>query len=306
MIKGGYSVQNQALRAVNLNYAHATVDQLFTQQKEKKTHESMSPFGIKFRESLDTEDHPNVFPVLFAADVTGSQYNIPVYLVREGLLKLMTKVLEAGGQDVQLLFMGVGDHYSDDSPIQIGQFESTDELVEQWPKRLHLEGNGGGNGGESYHLPWYFAANHTSTDQWNKRHKKGLLFTTGDENCHSNLEKEYVSALFGPTAVLPVEKSSYTMQELLQAAQEKYEVYHILTTGGAHGTQFQGYWNELLGDHCIPVSDDHDIPNLVAEIIGKKYREAVQDAEVISITTAEPETNYETTPSKNAEEVNML
>ncbi|HAO33838.1 MAG TPA: hypothetical protein DCQ84_12920, partial [Candidatus Competibacteraceae bacterium] len=48
-------------------------------------------------------------------------------------------------------------------------------------RRLWLEKGGGGNACESYTLPWYFAATHTAIDCFEKRGKKGYLFTVGDE-----------------------------------------------------------------------------------------------------------------------------
>ena len=266
MVKGGYSQQSRSMRAVQLNYAAAPIEKIFVQQTERKAHESMSPYGVKVRESLDTEDHPAVLPIIFAMDETGSQYEIPVHLVREGLPKIMSRLHEAGYEDAQLLFMGVGDHLKDDYPLQVGQFESTDELMDKWLTRIYLEGNGGGNGGESYFLPWYFAAFHTKTDQWDKRREKGVLFTTGDEIPLKEITNDHLKRLMGDTAVLSP-NGAYTPIELLKAAQEKYHVFHLLTLEGTHGRQSQGYWTELLGDNCIPISNDAEIPHKVAKVV---------------------------------------
>jgi hypothetical protein len=68
----------------------------------------------------------------------------------------------------------------DRAPLQATQFEADIRIARQLEK-LWLEKGGGGNACESYTLPWYFAALHTATDCFEKRGKKGYLFTVGDE-----------------------------------------------------------------------------------------------------------------------------
>ena len=49
--------------------------------------------------------------------------------------------------DPQILFVAVGDATSDRAPLQVGQFESTAELMDQWLTWSFLEGGGGGSSG---------------------------------------------------------------------------------------------------------------------------------------------------------------
>lgn len=84
----------------------------------------------------DNEEHPNSFPIIIALDVTGSMGRIPYELITEGFPKLMKKIMDEGVQDLQVCFVGIGDHYTDRAPIQVGQFESSDELLDKWLKLI--------------------------------------------------------------------------------------------------------------------------------------------------------------------------
>lgn len=64
-------------------------------------------------------------------------------------MKLLTACHVA---DPQVMFMAVGDATSDRAALQVGQFESTAELMDQWLTWCFLEGGGGGTGHESYEL----------------------------------------------------------------------------------------------------------------------------------------------------------
>ena len=93
----------------------------------------------------------------------------------------MGGLIQNGIPDPTLLFLAIGDHECDKSPLQVGQFESGDPELDLWLTRTWLEKGGGGNAGESYLLAHYFAAYHTDIDAYNKRGKRGFLFTVGDE-----------------------------------------------------------------------------------------------------------------------------
>jgi hypothetical protein len=110
------------------------------------------------RECRDSADHPAALGIVFALDVTGSMGAIPKMLAARELPKFMQVLLGSGVVDPQLLFMAVGDAHFDRAALQVGQFESTANLMDEWLTRSFLEGGGGGNGRESYELALYFLA----------------------------------------------------------------------------------------------------------------------------------------------------
>lgn len=256
-----YSYENRSVRSANLGYFSKSTDEIFTQSRERKVHESMLPFGIKFREARDSENHPNTVPIIAGLDLTGSMGKIPHELVKEGLPTLMSTLIQKGIPDATLCFIGVGDHETDRGPLQIGQFESGDAELDMWLTRTWLEGGGGGNGGESYLLAWYFAAFHTKTDAWDKRKEKGFLFTIGDEPNLHNLPVSAIRELIGEG------QSSYTASKLLELAQEKWNVFHIVVHHSAQADRSIEGWKNVLGQNCIVVNDAQDVPKTIAQIV---------------------------------------
>lgn len=275
-----YSSERREMKARTMNYATASVDALFTQQSARKIHELMDPKGVRIRESRDSAVHPNTVPIILALDVTGSMLKIPEYLVREGLPKMVGNIIQRGLPDPALLFMAVGDHEVDRCPLQVGQFESGDEELDLWLTRTYLEAGGGGNTGESYLLAWYFAAFHTATDAWEKRGKKGILITTGDEPCLHVLPMTAVREIMGDTAI---GQGTYQNTDLLKAAQERWEVYHLNVTHSNQAKKAMQGWKELLGQNAIDVPDYTKIPNIVADLV-------VQNALITGVSEQVPQT----------------
>jgi len=270
-----YSVDDRSIRSASLGYNTKDVNDIFIQNKTKLIHELMEPSNALIRESRDSVEHPLSVPIIIGLDHTGSMGHIPVYLIREGLPKMVSNIIEHGIPDPQILFLGIGDSRCDSAPLQVGQFESGDEELDMWLTRTYLEGHGGGNGGESYLLAWYFAAKHTVTDAWEKRNERGFLFTIGDEPCHRTLHGDEISKIMGIN-----DNISYTDQELLSMANEKYDVYHLHMEEGLQGRSAQ-YWENLLGDHLIMVKDKTKIDNIIAEIVTKNRSQEIDLSNVI-------------------------
>src|ERR1044071_7086443 len=155
MGSGNYSVA--AHEALLRGRANIPVQQVFNQAQ---CHPLMNPKGVKLRESRDGADHPQSMGIVFALDVTGSMGEIPRIMVTQQLPVFMKTLLDCQIPDPQLLFMAVGDAISDNAPLQVGQFESTAELMDQWLTWSYLEGGGGGTGQESYELAFYMLAQH--------------------------------------------------------------------------------------------------------------------------------------------------
>jgi hypothetical protein len=258
----GYNLTDRSARATKLGYFTRSVDDIFVQSKEQKIHESMMPSKALLREARDSETHPNTVPIIVALDETGSMLKLPQELIKNGLPNMVANMIQRGIADPSILFLGIGDHEADHAPLQVGQFESGDEELDLWLTRTWLEGRGGGNDGESYLLAWYFAAKHTITDAWEKRGQKGFLFTIGDEPCLENLPKRVIEELMGIKV-----QSGFTAKELLKAAQEKYEVFHLHMLQGTDGKTSLHYWKDLLGQRCIEIDDFEKVGNIIADTV---------------------------------------
>lgn len=228
--------------------------------------EKMLNVGV--RECRDSDEHPDVTPIIIAFDVTGSMGSIPHKMVTEQLPKLMDYLKQIGVKDPQLLFMAIGDHECDRYPIQVGQFESDTKKIVDSLQSMYLEGGGGGNDGESYLLAWIMAGYHTETDSFYKRGKKGFLFTIGDE---PNLKSVPEDAL---VQHLKYEKGckEITAEEALNKAREQYHVYHIHVNDGYR--RFDENWKQVMGDGILRASSSE-----LNEVIGKKIHEVLGDGE---------------------------
>lgn len=229
----------------------------------------LDPRNIKLRESVDSDANPRSTPVIVALDVTGSMGTIPHQLVQGNLGTLMDELLARQPvSDPHLMFMGVGDVACtprDRAPLQVTQFEADLRIADQL-REIYLEGGGGGNRCESYHLPWYFAAMKTSIDSMAKRQKKGYLFTIGDEAPPAELTRDQVEHVFGE----PVERD-LSASEVLTLAQRNYHVFHIVIEESGHfrtyGDEVMAQWNALLGQRVIRLSDHTRLAEVIVSTI---------------------------------------
>ena len=256
-----YSSVSRSVRADSLGYATKSKTELFTSTTLKS---EMSPFNVKLREARDSDNHPNSLAIVLGLDETGSMGRIPHYLVQEGLPHIVTTMMDAGVPDPAIMFLGIGDHFNDSSPLQVSQFESGDELLDEWLTKIFLEGRGGGNDGESYMLAWYFAAFYTSIDCFEKRNKKGFIFTIGDEPVHPNVSEKFLKKTMGDG-----EFKDYDSSELYEEASKKYDVFHIHTTEtrtGQYPETVNG-WKEMIGNNLLIADDKTEIPNIIANTI---------------------------------------
>jgi hypothetical protein len=261
MGSGGYDSERRSIRSRNLGYETKTAGEIFT---SKSINNAMNPHGVKVREARDSAEHPNSLAIILGLDVTGSMGSVPHYLVKEGLPHIMETIIKNGEPDPQLLFMGIGDHEYDRAPLQIGQFESSDELLDKWLTDIYLEGGGGGNPGESYMLAWYFAAYHTSIDCFEKRKRKGFLFTVGDEPVLDKVPANFLKKLMGEGQF-----ETYTAEQLVEKASEMYNVYHIHVKETASGSRQHVVdgWKQLMADNVIVAQRREDVSGIIADIV---------------------------------------
>lgn len=237
-------------RAFSTSTIGRSTDEVFASRGLDK---SLDPKGVAVRESRDSADNPNSTPLIVALDVTGSMGRLADVIAREGLGTLFTGILDRKPiPDPHVMFMGIGDAAFDRAPLQVSQFEADKRIIEQLAT-LWLEHGGGGNTSESYNLAWYFAALHTEHDSIAKRAKRGYLFTVGDENPPHDLTADQLKKFLGDDVQQPM-----TSREMLDLAQRKYDVFHVVITEGhaQHDARVIPAWRDLLGQRVI-VLDDH-------------------------------------------------
>jgi hypothetical protein len=247
-----------------------TRDELF--HKRSKSCESLSGQRVNVediacRESRDSESNPCSTPIIVGLDVTGSMGMIPEALVKEGLGQLVGQILERGPvPDPHICFLGIGDAFCDQAPLQATQFEADncvcDQLTDIW-----LEGGGGGNHFESYDLAWAFAAYKTQTDAWDKRKDKGYLFTVGDEEFPQRSSATYMKQAFQNDGI-----QSPTPKSLLADAEQKYRVFHVVIEEGWYYSErnpedVQNSWGQKLGNRVLFLDNHRHLPQLIVSAI---------------------------------------
>lgn len=220
--------------------------------------------NIKVRESVDSVDNPNSTPIAIFMDVTGSMGHIPQYMATTGIGLIMSTILKHQPvSDPHVLLGTFADCKGRDTyPLQVAQFEADNRVAEQ-ATNFHL-GGGGAQDSESYDLPWYFAAHFTKTDSWDKRGKKGYLFTMGDEPFPDrSYTKEELSREFSGVT------RGWTAHEMLQAAKERWIPFHIVIEDGARGRdrQTQRTWQEAMGANCLFLNDYTKLAHLITATI---------------------------------------
>jgi hypothetical protein len=248
--------------------------------------ESMDPKKIVLRESCDSEENPNSTAIIIGLDVTGSMGLIAERMAKKELGTLIEGILDRKPiPDPHIMIMGIGDVRSDRAPLQASQFEADIRIAQQLSE-LYLEGGGGGNDSESYDLPWYFAATKTKIDCYDKREKKGYLFTIGDEMPPYGVELGHLRDVFGKGS-----QSGYTAKELLDMASEKYQVFHVVVEQGSFASRalkkVNESWKKLLGKRALPLNDYNHLSQVILSAIevseGKDPEEVVASWEDKSV-----------------------
>jgi hypothetical protein len=244
---GNYS--QTAHEALLRGRASIPAEQVF---RQTECHPLMNPKGVKLRESRDGADHPESQGIVFALDVSGSMGEIPKLLATQQLPNFMNVLTDCQIRDPQILFMAIGNATSDSAPLQVGQFESTAELMDQWLTWTYLEGHGGGLG-ESYDLGLYFLAMHTEMDCMVKRNKRGYLFMTGDEPPFPALSRHIVEGIIGDKL-----DEDISCEEIVAEAQKTYIPFFIIPDR-ARARQCERRWRDLLGDHVLCLESPVDV-----------------------------------------------
>ena len=258
---GNYSAE--AHRLISTPRAATPTQQVF---KQTSCHPLMNPKDVRVRESRDSADHPRSLSIVFALDVTGSMGKIPDMLAREELPKFMQVLLDCKVDDPQLLFMAVGDATCDKAALQVGQFESTAELMDRWLTWTFIESGGGAGDHESYELALYFLAEHTDMDCWVKRKKRAYMFMTGDELPYPAVSKHQVEALVGDKL-----DEDVPVADVVAALQRTFRPFFLIPDPRRRA-RCEDAWRELLGDHVIALESPQDTCYAAAGLVALSER----------------------------------
>jgi len=230
-------------------------------------HPKMNPKGVKLRESRDSADHASSLPICFALDISGSMGDIPDLLARKELPTFMKLLLDTGIADPQVLFMAFADARCDVTPLQVGQFESTAELIDKWLTMTSLfcgargsAYNGELQGGESYELALHFVAHHTATDSFEKRKHKGYLFMTGDEPAYPAVPRETVQIVLGydPERDIPIE-------EVVKDLRRAWKPFFLIPDEGRRGVE--GDWRKVFDRDVLCMQGAADTCAVAASLV---------------------------------------
>jgi len=235
--------------------------------RSSNLHEDLNPLGID-RESRDSDENPNSTAIIVGCDVTGSMGVIADTLVREGLGVLFEEIYDRKPvSDPHIMVTGIGDADYDSAPLQVSQFEADITIADQLEK-IYIEGGGGGNQHESYDLPMYYAAYHTSIDCFEKRNKKGYLFTIGDEPPPEVTRASDIKNIVGDDGL----QADIPFEETVAAAMKMYNVYHIIVAEGWYAKNYGAEtvrkdWTKYLGQNAIILTDVSKLSEVIVSIM---------------------------------------
>jgi hypothetical protein len=261
-----YYRNREAIRRAAGISAFAHDADIRAQKAQAGVHEKMDPARLKNsrRESRDSELHPESRAVAVLFDVTGSMKTVP-RILQKNLTTLFGLCLHRGYlAHPAILVGGIGDATCDAAPLQIGQFESGNEIEDDL-SRLYLEGGGGGQMTESYELALYFLARKTSIDCFEKRGRKGYAFLIGDEMPYPYLKRGEAERVFGD-----VLEEDIPIKTLVEEVKAKWELYFVIPALSSYfnDPRILDCWRELLGQNVIKLTYPDGISELIASTIG--------------------------------------
>lgn len=216
------------------------------------------------RECVDFPEHPETKPVILALDVTGSM-SAAALETASSLNKIMTNLF-GKVKDIEFMTMGIGDFAYDRCPLQVSQFESDIRIAEQMDK-IYFEFGGGGNSYESYTAAWKFGLDNTKLDCYDKRGKKALLITMGDERINPYIDATRWYEVVGTRC------QTIETKELYKEASKKFEIYHIHVDHHAYGYEDSAdSFKEVLPEQHVITCKVDEIDNTITNIILDFYQ----------------------------------
>lgn len=199
-------------------------------------------------------------PLVYCFDVTGSMGKLPKIIWDKWPGIVGQIVARNYLPDPEMSITAVGDIRTDDSPLQMCNFDSLRNL-DRWLKRIHFEENGGGQGSESYEVTAYYYLHYF--DMPNA--ELPIYLMTGDEACVEQLHARDLREQFDG------DHENTTAEAVFMALRKKFQgnVFRIHRPYTGHGHEgwtnatIVAQWERLLGkNNVIHLPDDRAIGDI--------------------------------------------
>ena len=184
-------------------------------------------------------------PLVYGFDVTGSMGNLPkiIYDKWPGIVGqiIARKYLP----DPQMSLAAIGDIVSDRAPQQMADFSVLRNL-DRYFKRIYLEGNGGGQGMESYEMTAYYYAYLCEIPNA----ENPICLFTGDEGFRENLYADDLKEHFGG------EHKDTTAKQVFADLIKKFKgnvflIHRYYSSGNGNDEDIVSSWRRVLGQSRI-------------------------------------------------------
>ena len=220
----------------------------------------------KDRESRDSAAHPRSKSIVVMFDHTGSMGQVPV-IMQQKLPGLMAMLVGKNYcEHPQVLFGAIGDCFDTSvAPLQVGQFESGNEMDDAFASML-IERQGGGTNQESYEMALYYFARHAKMDCLEKRGEKGYMFIIGDEAAYPVAKRDKIESIIGDTVQADVK-----IKDIVAAARAKFEIFFLIPSGTSNydDDSIRDFWVNLLGsERVIKLADPTAVCETIATTVG--------------------------------------
>lgn len=182
-------------------------------------------------------------PIIIGVDVTGSMATWPGEIFDR--LPLLYQTLGKYRRGIDICFSAVGDAYSDNYPLQVNNFARGLEL-EKKLKALGCEGNGGGQGMESYELFGYFMLENTDLPNA----KKPFLLLYGDEGFYDVVNPRQIEHYIGKKIGEEIPSN-----QIWQRINEKFNFYmlHKPYQEGSADRNIVRAWQDAIGPERVKI-----------------------------------------------------
>ena len=204
-------------------------------------------------------------PIIIGIDETGSMASWPGEIFDR--LPLFCQTLWKYRPNAEFAICALGDAYSDRYALQVTDFTRDPKELEVRVKALGCEGNGGGQGKESYELFGYYMLNKCLTPNATSP----FLIIYGDEDFYPEVDPQQVRHYIGDRQEAPI-----PAQQVWQSLQQRFNIYrmHKPYDSGSGNSQIIASWESALGqERVIKMQDeqravDHSL-GLIAKLWGE-------------------------------------